>query len=47
MSERIPNGPPHFLADENLERAVVEGVRRARPAITFATVAEVRCGPIR
>ncbi len=32
--------PPRFLADENLENAVVYGARRKRPGIVFLTAAE-------
>ncbi len=38
----MPNsGPPRFLADENLEKAIVDGVKRKRPAIIFRTASEV------
>ncbi len=38
----LPNsGPPRFLADENLEKAIVDSVKRKRPAIIFRTAREV------
>lgn len=41
-SEGSPNRPPRFLADENIERAIVEGVRRKRPGVTFLTAGEAK-----
>ncbi len=32
--------PPRFLADENLETAIVQGTRRKRPNMTFLTARE-------
>jgi Domain of unknown function (DUF5615) len=41
-TEGHPNSrPPRFLADENLEKAIVDGVRRRRPDITFRSASEV------
>jgi uncharacterized protein DUF5615 len=31
---------PRFLADENLERAIVEGLRHSRPDVVFMTAVE-------
>ena len=36
-----PNSkPPRFLADENLEKAIVDGAKRRRPGIIFRTATE-------
>ncbi len=41
MSVPFSSNPPRFLADENVERAIVDGARRIRPQMIFKTVAEV------
>lgn len=39
-AQRIAPRPPRFLADENLNGAVVRGARRKRPGMVFLTASE-------